>query len=168
MSDNTQIVQNFIAAWNDVDLEAIMAYFASDAVYHNIPMEEARGVDAIRSLIAGFVGMATAIDWRVHQIAETSRGTVLTERTDRFEVAGRWIEIRVMGTFELAGGKITAWRDYFDLAPSVAGARPARVCAPEKAEYEFPTHRREHRNDLARDGSLRAVARARAARRHPA
>jgi limonene-1,2-epoxide hydrolase len=116
MSDNLRTVESFIQAWNDIDLDAIMAYFASDAVYHNIPMEEARGVDAIRSLISGFLGRAKTIDWQVHHIAETSGGAVMTERTDRFEVGDSWIEIQVMGIFELTGGRITAWRDYFDLA----------------------------------------------------
>jgi limonene-1,2-epoxide hydrolase len=31
-------------------------------------------------------------------------------------VGGKWIEARVMGVFEIRGGKIKAWRDYFDLA----------------------------------------------------
>jgi limonene-1,2-epoxide hydrolase len=32
-------------------------------------------------------------------------------------VGGRWRAIRVSGTFEInAEGKITHWRDYFDLA----------------------------------------------------
>ena len=43
-------------------------------------------------------------------------GTVLTERTDRFLLKdGRWVELRVMGSFEVVDGQITAWRDYFDL-----------------------------------------------------
>jgi limonene-1,2-epoxide hydrolase len=41
---------------------------------------------------------------------------VLTERVDRLQVQGKPVEIKVMGTFELnEAGKITAWRDYFDL-----------------------------------------------------
>jgi limonene-1,2-epoxide hydrolase len=41
---------------------------------------------------------------------------VLTERIDKFEVGGKWIALPVMGAFELREGKISAWRDYFDLA----------------------------------------------------
>jgi len=32
------------------------------------------------------------------------------------------MSIRLMGTFEVAGGKITAWRDYFDTAGLAAGS----------------------------------------------
>ena len=42
--------------------------------------------------------------------------TVLTERVDRFLMNGQPIALPVMGTFEVRGGKIAAWRDYFDLA----------------------------------------------------
>ena len=42
-------------------------------------------------------------------------GTVLTERHDVFTFANGEIDLPVMGTFEVADGKITAWRDYFDM-----------------------------------------------------
>jgi limonene-1,2-epoxide hydrolase len=43
-------------------------------------------------------------------------GVVLTERVDI--LTGPWVhmEIWVCGTFEVKDGKITLWRDYFDLA----------------------------------------------------
>jgi limonene-1,2-epoxide hydrolase len=40
----------------------------------------------------------------------------MNERLDRFEMGGRWVEIAVAGVWEVAGGRITLWRDYFDLA----------------------------------------------------
>jgi hypothetical protein len=49
---------------------------------------------------------------------------VLTERTDRFLLAGKPIVIRVMGVFEIRDDKIAVWRDYFDLA-QFAGQMPA-------------------------------------------
>jgi limonene-1,2-epoxide hydrolase len=48
-------------------------------------------------------------------VAETPGGVVLTERTDRFRVRGKWIELPVMGAFALRGGQIAEWRDYFDM-----------------------------------------------------
>ena len=127
MSTNLEAVRSFIAAWQRNDLDEIMSFFAEDCVYHNIPIEPAQGLEATRVMLKGFSSMATQVQWVLHQIAETEAGVVLTERTDRFEIAGRWIELPVMGSFELRGGKITAWRDYFDLAqfqrqlPAAAG-----------------------------------------------
>jgi limonene-1,2-epoxide hydrolase len=116
VSENLERVRAFIAAWKRNDLEEIMSFFAEDCVYHNMPVAEVRGLEATRAVIKSFSGMATRVEWVLHQIAETDAGVVLTERTDRFEIGGRWVELPVMGSFELAGGKISAWRDYFDLA----------------------------------------------------
>ena len=116
MSANLEIVRSFVAAWSRNDLEEIMSFFTADCVYHNMPIEPARGIEATRVMIKGFSSMATKVEWVLHQIAESEAGVVLTERTDRFEIGGRWVELPVMGSFELRGGKISAWRDYFDLA----------------------------------------------------
>jgi limonene-1,2-epoxide hydrolase len=38
----------------------------------------------------------------------------MTERVDVFRLPHKSFELPVMGTFEISGGKIRAWRDYFD------------------------------------------------------
>ena len=115
MSDKTDLVLSFVAAWSVGDVDALMDYFAPDAIYHNIPVEPVKGAAEIRKTIEGFGNMSQETEWVVHQIAETEGGVVLTERTDRFKIGGKWVEIPVMGSFELHDGKITAWRDYFDM-----------------------------------------------------
>ena len=116
MGRNSEIVSAFIAAWSERNVDKIMGFFTDDAVYANVPIEpENRGKEAIRKAIDGFASMAGAIEFVVHQQAETPQGAVLNERTDRFKLGDKWIELPVMGAFELRGGKISAWRDYFDL-----------------------------------------------------
>ena len=51
---------------------------------------------------------ADAIDWVLLQVEETPDGVVLTERLDKFDFGGTWLELPVMGLFELRNGKITA------------------------------------------------------------
>lgn len=116
MSDNTSLVREFIRAFNANDLERIMGFFTKDAVYHNIPVAPVSGLEAIRGVLQGFMGMASEVDWVLHDIAESEGGRVLTERLDRFLMGETWVELPVMGTFELKDGKISAWRDYFDMA----------------------------------------------------
>jgi limonene-1,2-epoxide hydrolase len=118
MSQNTDLIDRFVAAWKRMDVDEIMGFFSDDAVYTNIPIDPPNeGKEAIRKTIEGFVGMARAIEFVVHRTAENpAAGLVMNERTDRFQIGDRWIEARVMGVFELRGGKIAAWRDYFDLA----------------------------------------------------
>ena len=121
MSANTDTVARFIDAWSRNDLDELMGYFAPEAVYHNIPVDPVKGVDAIRAVIQGFAGMASEIDWQTRNISESAEGVVLTERLDRFKIGEKWVELPVMGSFELREGKIAAWRDYFDMAQFQAG-----------------------------------------------
>jgi limonene-1,2-epoxide hydrolase len=118
VSQNSDLIDRFTAAWKRLDVDEIMGFFSDDAVYTNIPIDPpSQGKEAIRKTIEGFVGMATAIEFVVHHSAENpAAGLVMNERTDRFRIGEKWVEARVMGVFEIRGGKIAAWRDYFDLA----------------------------------------------------
>ena len=92
----------------------LVDYFADDAVYHNMPVDPAVGREAILGLLNMFVTPAERVEFRVRNIVATG-DTVLTERVDVFQLPNATIELPVMGTFEVSAGKITAWRDYFDL-----------------------------------------------------
>jgi limonene-1,2-epoxide hydrolase len=117
------LVRRFCAAWSDGDIDALMGYFADDAVYHNIPIDPVTGRDAIRSTISGFTQGVDKIEFRVQNIAADGT-TVLTERVDVFHLPGNTVELPVMGTFEVRDGKIAAWRDYFDLNQFMAQMAP--------------------------------------------
>lgn len=108
-------VRAFVAAFNARDVDAVMAFFADDAIYHNMPGEPLQGKEAIRRAIESFVAPASEIAWEILHLSERD-GVVLTERVDRFVLGGKKIALPVMGAFELEDGKITAWRDYFDMA----------------------------------------------------
>lgn len=54
------------------------------------------------------------IDFRVINIAANGP-VVMTERVDVFKLPYKSFELPVMGIFEVSGGKINAWRDYFDM-----------------------------------------------------
>lgn len=92
----------------------LVEYFAEDAIYHNIPVDPAVGHEAILGLLNMFVTPAERVEFRVRNIVANG-DTVLTERVDVFQLPNATIELPVMGTFEVRAGKITAWRDYFDL-----------------------------------------------------
>ena len=114
--DADRIVRDFCDAWGRTDIDAIMAAFSEDAVYHNIPMEPCKGKDAIRSFIAGMLGgMARSVRFEIlHQVV--SGHLVMNERVDTIELETGSVDLPVCGVFELnADGKIVAWRDYFDM-----------------------------------------------------
>ena len=96
------------------DAEALIAYFTEDAVYHNMPMEPAVGIEAVGEALKG-VSQMTSRGWEVvHQAANGN--VVLNERVDRFLMGDKEVAVLVCGVFELREGKIARWRDYFDLA----------------------------------------------------
>jgi limonene-1,2-epoxide hydrolase len=109
-----ELVRRFCGAWAEGDVDALVAYFTDDAVYHNIPISPVTGKDAIKTTIEGFAAGVDKIEFRVNAIA-VDGDVVLTERVDVFTTPAKSIELPVMGTFEVRDGKIAAWRDYFDL-----------------------------------------------------
>lgn len=108
------LITEFCELWSNPDPDVLASYFAEDAVYHNVPMEPVHGRDAIRSFIAGFLSTFDGIDFRIHRQISTD-GLVMNERTDMLRGASKTTPLPVMGVFELVDGKITAWRDYFDM-----------------------------------------------------
>lgn len=112
---HSDIVRAFIAAWEARDVEAILSMMTPNARYLNVGLPEAVGHEAIRAFVAPFLAGASRVAWSVRHMAETSDGTVLTERTDAFDLGERKLVIPVMGVFEFEGDKICAWRDYFDI-----------------------------------------------------
>ena len=106
---------SFIQACNSHDIGRVLEFLDAECFYHNIPIQPVTGIEAIRGILDPMFAVSSKVDWKVHNIAGTTTGKVLTERTDRFLVEGKWVEVPVMGMFELRNGKITAWRDYFDV-----------------------------------------------------
>ena len=119
MPSAEQVVRDFCAAASTRDPKVLRAFFSDDVVYHNIPMEPAEGIEATMAVITMFVGMCEALEFEVHHLASDG-STVLTERTDTFIIKGKSAPLPVMGAFHVADGKITAWRDYFDMAQVTA------------------------------------------------
>lgn len=108
----TAFVKEFDAPHPDVD--TLMGYFTDDIVYHNMPVEPAKGADAVRQAL-GFMQNMASKGWEIlHQAVHGD--VVINERIDRFEVGGKAVELGVCGVFEVRDGKIAAWRDYFDMA----------------------------------------------------
>lgn len=109
-----RVVEAFITAWNERDYEQVLAMMTEDIEYHNIPMPVVKGREAARDFLEA-LGNPDEINWQVHHIA-VHGNVVLTERTDDFTYGEQLVSLPVMGTFEVRGGQIAKWRDYFDLA----------------------------------------------------
>jgi limonene-1,2-epoxide hydrolase len=115
-TDAEQIVTEFCNAWPRKNIDELLGFFTDDAVYHNIPLEPARGKAAIRGVINTFLPMAKSLQFKVLKSASNGN-VVFNERVDVFDLGnGKTISLPVAGVFEVTGSKISAWRDYFDMA----------------------------------------------------
>jgi limonene-1,2-epoxide hydrolase len=114
-NENIALVQSFCDAFARRDTDEILGFFTEDAVYHNMPMPPTSGKAAIRNVLDMFLKPAQSVEFETLYIAGDG-DVVHTERIDRFDIAGKKIELPVAGVFEVKDGKIAAWRDYFDMA----------------------------------------------------
>lgn len=116
MSEAEAVVNAFMKEFDaeHPDPEVLALYFTEDAVYHNMPMAPAEGLEAVKAALTG-VSQMTSKGWEVLHSAANGN-VVLNERVDRFEMGGKEVVVQVCGVFELRGDKIARWRDYFDMA----------------------------------------------------
>lgn len=112
--DAAAVVDAFIAGVVAKDLDAALALATEDIEYDNVPMPTVHGHDGVRGFLEPMLGV-DEVQFVVHRQV-VSGTTVMNERLDRFRVGDRWIELPVAGVFEVTDGKVSLWRDYFDLA----------------------------------------------------
>jgi limonene-1,2-epoxide hydrolase len=112
--ENEKLVTDFCVSWSRKNVDEVLSYLTDDCFYHNIPMEPCVGKAAIRKFVEPFLKEA---DSAVFEIKHTTSAgyVVMNERVDRFVMGPKKVELPVAGVFEVRNGKITAWRDYFDL-----------------------------------------------------
>ena len=113
-----RIVGRFLAAWERADVDELLDYFADDAVWQPGPMKPAVGKRALREAMLEWLREAAGVRAEVHHTV--SDGTiVMHERTDHYTRSSREMATTVAAAFEIDNGKITAWREYFDMSPFV-------------------------------------------------
>jgi len=110
--DAETTVRAFADAWTALDYDAVYALLAEDVRYHNMPLKPVVGRQAVRAHLDAWPVDVCA--WEVLHLAVAGE-VVLTERIDRFVRGQDHIVVPVMGAFEVRGGLIVHWRDYFDL-----------------------------------------------------
>lgn len=122
---NETTVRDFIAGWEAKDSVAILSKFSDGIVWHNMPMDPIEGLEAVRGMIEPFLDACEVVEWKVLRL-EGAGSRVYTERVDCFEMGGKRFEVPVAGVFDLApDGKISAWRDYFDMQTWLDQGGPA-------------------------------------------
>ena len=115
MTDKEMIVREFLAGWSDGDAHKLADYFTEDAVFRMMPREAVLGREAIHEDFKAQLSWCTDCDFEIAHLA-VAGNNVFTERIDRMRIVGAPVELPVAGVFEVNdSGKLTAWRDYFDM-----------------------------------------------------
>ena len=114
MATNSEIVEEFVKAWSNLDAKELASYFTEDGTYHNIPAQPVSGRDNVEQFIRGFLATWTETVWDIVSIGE-SGDTVYCERVDRTKTTAGDVDLPCCGVFEMRDGRIHVWRDYFDM-----------------------------------------------------
>ncbi|HYF27537.1 MAG TPA: limonene-1,2-epoxide hydrolase family protein [Baekduia sp.] len=107
------VVQTFLGALADDDVDRAAALLADDAVWINVSLPAVRGRARIERLCR--MGPRIGLRFRVHVHHLAAEGpVVLTERSDALGLGRFEQRFWVHGRFEVHDGRITVWRDAFD------------------------------------------------------
>ena len=120
MKTNEETIRAFIAAWSRLDVEELVEFFTPDGTYHNMMNKPVSGHADLRRFIGGFLQSWTETNWEIINVVSRN-DIVIAERVDRTRVGDKQVDLPCCGVFELNGGKIAVWRDYFDLATYTRG-----------------------------------------------
>ena len=124
MTTPTQTVEAFMKAFEKLDYDTACSLVADDCEYTNMPagMGTVTGPGGIRSVLEPFFAPTLENEFRTLRCLADGN-TVMLERLDRHRLADKWVELPVVGVFEVTNGKISLWRDYFDL-PTIMSEWP--------------------------------------------
>lgn len=115
MSESEMFIRKFIEAWSRLDVDELVEFFTDDGVYHNMPIDPIKGKADLKNFIGAFLANWTSTNWDVLTLISKD-DVVIAERVDHINVSGVHIDLPCCGVFQLEGGKIKVWRDYFDMA----------------------------------------------------
>ena len=130
------LVESFLDALAASELDRAVSMLAEDVEYSNVGLPTIWGRLQVRRALGGLTRPAIGFEVRTHSIAADGP-SVLTERTDVITIGRFRAQFWVWGRFDVHDGRITMWRDSFDVVDVtrgmvrglvgtvVAGLRPA-------------------------------------------
>lgn len=111
--DNAHTVEVFLSALQAEDYDGAAAVLDENVVYQNVGFPTIHGRARTVNLFRGMQGRM-GFEVKIHRIA-VNGASVLTERTDALVFGPVRIQLWACGIFEVRDGRISLWRDYFDL-----------------------------------------------------
>jgi limonene-1,2-epoxide hydrolase len=108
------VVRQFLKLMEPLNYDEALKLVADNCEYSNPPpFGTVQGPAGIRAVLEPFFAPTVTNEFRI--LRESATGPIVfLERLDRHLFGEKWVELPVTGVFEVAEGKITYWRDYFD------------------------------------------------------
>ncbi|MBP2452980.1 limonene-1,2-epoxide hydrolase family protein [Mycolicibacterium lutetiense] len=113
----TATVERFLNALQEQDIDTAEGTLAQNLVYQNVGFPTVYGRNRTIKLFRSMPKWM-GFEVKIHRIAADG-AAVLTERTDVLAFGPLRVQFWVCGVFEVHEGRITLWRDYFDMLDMV-------------------------------------------------
>jgi limonene-1,2-epoxide hydrolase len=112
--NHEETIRAYYAAWVRDDLEAVFALCTDDLVAVNVPIGPIHGKAAVREYFTKFSRGMSNKRYDVEQIV-VSGNVALVEGVENYTRGGHNVSLPYMSKFCFRDGRISEWRDYFDL-----------------------------------------------------
>ncbi len=128
-AENEKIVTELLNAWSRLDFPAAAGLVTDSFVYQPDPSAKLiNGKEAVLAEWQSYLKFMKSYEFKiVHMLS--AGNVVMMERTEWIGTKRGKLQLPIMGVFEVSGGKLVAWRDYWDTkmaAPpaSSSGSQP--------------------------------------------
>ncbi len=117
MSHMTETLQGLMTAVRERDDERFLGYLANDVVYEfHVGSPAVRGKEGVRKFLSRYRTIADEVVWRIDRTAETTDCLFIEGYEEYLDKrTNERVAHPYMGIMEFKDGKITKWRDYFEM-----------------------------------------------------
>ena len=117
MSEKMAMVEALMQANVEQDDENFMGFLADDIVYHyHVGSRPLVGKEWVQKFLNKYREITADVKWRIDRFAETENALLVEGYEEYLDTrTNEIIAHPYMGVFEFSDGKISAWRDYFEM-----------------------------------------------------
>ena len=115
LSPQVEIIDTFLGAFAEGNFDGVMECCTDDVVWDNVPMKPIVGKPAVLAFLEKFARGMSNPRYERKNVLERE-GLVMVEGVENYSKNGKTVRVPYMAAFEIRDGKISQWRDYFDLA----------------------------------------------------
>ena len=117
MSEKMKMVEAVMQANLAHDDEAFLGFLTDDIVYHyHVGSRPLIGKEWVQKFLNKYREITADVKWRIDRFAETENALLVEGYEEYLDTrTNELIAHPYMGVFEFRDGKISAWRDYFEM-----------------------------------------------------